>query len=172
MSGLRRLTAAISLKWDKILVIVIPESDADKEEMLGTNFIENVKRKTLTNLDIMFACKKLKDEGKTNEQIGQLIGKSENQVRRYIKVAEATSDLQQKLINGEATIKDVGGEKIALGGDSGENNQKYTVKSTKNGIDAKIKIEAIPENAGTVDAYIIEVKKMWKDALKSAEKNA
>jgi ParB/RepB/Spo0J family partition protein len=167
VAGLRRLTAAISLKWESIFAIKIPETEANLEDMLRLNFIENIERKTLNNLDIMYLCKKLKDQGKTNEEIGGYIKKSENQVRRYIKVAEAPAGQQQKLAAGDTSIRGISGEQIASRGDASENNKKYLVKSTKNGIEAKIKIEAFPENEAALGAFIAEIKKAWRQALKS-----
>jgi len=117
VSGLRRIAAAGGLKWEKLLAVVIPESEAGQEDVLRLNFIENVERKTLTNLDIMFACKKLNDQGKPQMEIGKLIGKSETQVRRYIRVAEASADAQAKLAAGDATIKGVANEQSAPGAD-------------------------------------------------------
>ena len=132
ISGFRRVTAAKSLNWEKVLAIVIPESDMSEQDALRLNFIENIERKTLTNLDIMFACKKLKDSGKTNADIGLLIGKSEVQVRRYILVAEASPDMQNKLNSGETTIKAAAGhEQIVPGDDSTINNKNIYVKSSK-----------------------------------------
>jgi ParB/RepB/Spo0J family partition protein len=172
VAGLRRLTAAINLKWENIFAIKIPESEANFEDMLRINFIENIERKTLGSLDMMFLCKKLKDQGKTNDEIGRYIKKSENQVRRYIKVAEASEDQRQKLLNGETTIKDIGGEKVAPGGDSAKTINKYVVNTTSNGIAAKIKIEALSENQAALDAFIAEVKKAWRQALKKVRKVA
>jgi len=60
--GFRRVVAAKSLGWEKALAIVIPEQDISEEEALRLNFIENIERKTLNNLDIMFACKKLSEQ--------------------------------------------------------------------------------------------------------------
>jgi len=173
VAGLRRLTAAISLKWESILAITIPEAEASYDEVLKLNFIENVERKTLNSLDIMFACKKLKDLDKknTNEYIGKMIGKSENQVRRYIKVAEAPADAQQKLASGDTSIRGVSGEQIASRGDSEINSKNYIVKSTNKGIDAKIKMGAIPDNEAALDAFITELKKAWKQALKKSQKS-
>ena len=109
VAGLRRLTSAIILKWDGILAITIPESEAGYEEVLRLNFIENVERKRLNNLDLMLACKKLSEQDKkSTRDIGKLIGKSEKQVRAYLKVASAPADVQAKVKAGEVSIDSVG----------------------------------------------------------------
>ncbi len=172
IAGLRRLAAAILNKWESIYAIVIPESEVSYEEALSLNFIENIERKTLNNLDIMFACKKLKDKGETNENIGKYIGKTEGQVRRYLKVVDAPADIQQKLQSGDVTIKQAASEKIVPEYDSSGNTRKYIVKSIKNRIKAKIEIESFPENEATVDAFLADVKKAWKQALKKTQKTA
>ncbi len=172
VSGLRRIAAAQSLNWEKILAVTIPESEADEEEVLGLNFIENIKRKTLTNLDIMFACKRLSDEGKSNVKIGGLIGKNEKQVRRYIAIAEAPKEKQDALAKGDITIDQASRPGVGLESEGQKDNEKYIVKSTKNGIDTKMKIEATIENEATVNAYIADIKKAWKQALKKYQSAA
>ena len=172
VSGLRRIAAAASLNWEKILSIIIPENELSEEEALRLNFIENIERKTLTNLDIMFSCKKLKEQGKTNEQIGKLIGKDERTVRRYIGITELSQEEQNKVKNGEMPIRDAGSAETGTRADAGLNNKNYIVKSTKNGIDAKIKIEANLDNEASINAFIAEVKKAWKQALKKSKKSA
>ena len=105
ISGFRRVTAAKQLGWEKVMGVVIPETDLPKDEALRLNFVENMARKSLNNLDIMFACQKLSQQGKTNVEIGKLIGKSEAQVRRYIKVADAPEDIQQKVGRGRQPLR-------------------------------------------------------------------
>src|SRR3989339_2009238 len=63
ISGFRRITAAKHFNWTKILAIVIPEADLSQEEALKLNFIENIERKSLTDIDIIYASKKLSDQG-------------------------------------------------------------------------------------------------------------
>jgi ParB/RepB/Spo0J family partition protein len=164
VSGLRRLAAAISLKWESILAITIPEADASQEDMLSTNFIENIDRKTLNTLDIMFACKRLKDEKKkTNEEIGLLIGKTEGQVRRYIKVAEAPEDVHKRIITGEISATDVGNAGNRNNYDSVSQNKNMYVKSTKSGFCATLKFDRKRDNPDQAIAFAQDLIKQIKE---------
>jgi ParB/RepB/Spo0J family partition protein len=146
ISGFRRVTAAKSLGWEKVLAIIIPEADMDEAEALRLNFIENIERKSLNSLDIMYACKKLKEQGKSNVEIGRLIGKDEKQVRRYLGALE------------EASLGQCPSDTV-------KNKNNY-VKSNKKVFEEKLKIEPKPENTAILEAHIDEVKKAWKEALK------
>ncbi len=108
ISGFRRVAAAKSLGWDKVLSYIIGETDMPEDEALKLNFLENIERKSLNNLDIMFACQKLSRQGKSNVEIGKLIGKSEKQDRAYLRVAEAPAEVQAKVQSGDMPIDKVG----------------------------------------------------------------
>jgi ParB/RepB/Spo0J family partition protein len=168
--GFRRFTAAMSLGWDKIRAIIIPFEDLPDSEARQLSARENLQRGQYTNLDKMFMCKKLSEQGESNVTIGEIIGKSEKQVRRYIKVANAPVDIQQKVKAGEATIKQAGNEQLGPGAEQNVDNTKYNVKSARNMFSAKVNIAINQQNGSTIDAFVAEVKKAWKEALKTAGK--
>ena len=119
--------------------IVVPENDLSETEALRFNFIENIERKTMNNKDLIFACKKLKEQGKTNIDIGRLIGKDEKQVRRYL-----------------SALDDEG---LGQCPSDEQNNRNNYVKSTKKAFDEKLKIEPKPENTPIFEAHINEAKR-------------
>jgi ParB/RepB/Spo0J family partition protein len=172
VAGLRRLSAAISLKWNSILAITIPESEADYDAVLKLNFIENVERKTLSKMDIMFACKKLKDKGETNESIGKLIGKNERTVRRYIGIAELPEIEQDKVKSGYLAIRNAGSAGIGTRADSALKNVNMYVKSTKSGFCATLKYDRKHDNPEQALAFLAELQKQIKEQVKLAQKEA
>lgn len=107
ISGFRRFTAAKSLDWEKILAVVIPEEELPEDEALRLNFIENIERKSLNDLDMMFACDKLSKNGKSNREIAKLIGRAESSVRRYLKVVNAPEEVQDAVRDGKIGIDKV-----------------------------------------------------------------
>ena len=172
ISGLRRMAAAKTLQWDKVLAVVIPENDLNEADALRLNFIENIERKTLNNLDIMFACKKLRDSGKLFEEISKLIGKSESQVRNYLRVAEAPSDVQESLKAGETTIKAIGQGKTTPGCGSETKNKNMVVKSTNSGFRATIVFNRKHDDLDASIAFANELIKLMKEQAKLAKKEA
>jgi ParB/RepB/Spo0J family partition protein len=168
--GFRRYTATQLLGWEKLKTIVVPLDDMPDNAARLLSARENMQRVQYNSLDKMFMCKKLSDQGVSNVEIGEIIGKSENQVRRYIKVAEAPKDVQDKVKSGEVTIKQAGNEQSALGGEQNVDNTKYNVKSNRNMLSAKMKIEINTQNEATIDAFLAQVKISWKEALKKAQK--
>ncbi|MBN1622074.1 MAG: ParB/RepB/Spo0J family partition protein [Endomicrobiales bacterium] len=122
ISGFRRLEAAKKFNWDKILGITIPEADLSENEALRLNFIENIERKSLTDMDLIFACKKLSDEGKSNVEISKYIGKDEAMVRRYLKVANAPQEIQDAVKEGKISIKKLN---MILGRDRARTGSEY-----------------------------------------------
>ena len=153
ISGFRRVTAARQLGWEKVMGVVIPEADLPMDEALRLNFLENMARKSLNNLDIMFACQKLSRQGKSNVEIGKLIGKSEAQVRRYIKVADAPADIQQKVGSGQTTLTDAT-DKATRRDDEFKN---MYVKSTKNGFKVILNYNRKRDKIDEIKAFLNKV---------------
>lgn len=170
--GFRRCTAAISLGWDKIRAITIPIEELPDTECRKLSARENIERGQYTALDKMFLCKKLSDQGVGNVEIGSIIGKSEAQVRRYIKVANAPADTHAKIESGEVSATEVGTAGARHNDEQIVDNTKYNVNSTRNIFEAKLKIAISPQSAATIDAFLAEVKKSWKSTLKQASKPA
>ncbi|MBN1621737.1 MAG: ParB/RepB/Spo0J family partition protein [Endomicrobiales bacterium] len=104
ISGFRRIYAAYNIKQSKILAVVIPETELNEEEALKLNFIENRERKSLNKMDLIFACKKLSDKGKTVSDIARIMNIHRRTVNRYMKVANAPKEVQQEVLKGKMTI--------------------------------------------------------------------
>ncbi|MBN1824546.1 MAG: ParB/RepB/Spo0J family partition protein [Endomicrobiales bacterium] len=170
ISGFRRVVAAKELGWEKVLAVIMPESDLSEDEALRLNFLENVERKSLTNLDMMFACQKLSELGKSNVEIGKLIGKSEAQVRRYIKIAQAPAEVQEKVQSGEASIRSMDNENGKIGLVTRDEwkvmDKNCYVKSIKNGFDAVIKFRKGRDDAEIVKNHIEAINAALKTTLK------
>jgi ParB/RepB/Spo0J family partition protein len=161
--GFRRYTAAKELGWERILTIIVPESELTPDDAEKLSVDENVKRKSLNNMDIMFMCKKLSDIGKTNDYIGELIGKSETQVRRYIKVASASDDVHDKIRSGELSVKEVGDTTKRPGG----GKSKMFVKSIKNGFAVNLKFNRKKDDIDKAMEFVGKVLEMLKNEKQS-----
>ncbi len=80
--GHRRVRAARLLEWDSIQATVGAYSD---EELLLVSLIENLERKDLSDYEKAIAFRRMHDEfGKTEEEIGELVGLSKGAVSNYI----------------------------------------------------------------------------------------
>ena len=157
ISGFRRINAAKSLSWEKILAIVIPESDMSREEALRLNFIENLERKSLTNMDLIFACRKLHEQGKNNVEIGKLISRDEAMVRKYLKVAFAGEDIQKKVMAGEMAVRNIGKTSIGTRSDTVNKNENMYVKKIKNGLNISIKYRDKRDNPDAVIKFLSDI---------------
>ena len=151
--GFRRYTAAKALGWEKILAVIVPAAELPDKDAEKLSVDENVKRKSLTNLDIMFLCKKLSELGRSNVDIGAYIGKSEAQVRRYIKIANSPVDVQEKVKSGDMTVTEAG----SAGARPEDEQKNMSVKSTKNGIFVKFKYYRKKDNLDEAIAFIKKV---------------
>ena len=65
--GFRRTRSIQAIGGATVKAIILPEIDDEKAHRLSV--IENEERKSLTDLDRANACKRLQDEGKTQEEI-------------------------------------------------------------------------------------------------------
>ena len=139
ISGFRRINAAKSLSWENILAIVIPEHDMPKDEALRLNFIENLERKSLTSLDMVFACKKLHDQGMNNVQIGKLIARDESMVRKYLAIANAGEDVQKSIMAGETAIRNVGKTGIGTRPDFNSAKKRMVLKQNMAGFQVSVR---------------------------------
>lgn len=174
ISGFRRVAAAKELGWTKVLGVIIPESDLSKEEAITLNFQENIAKKTLSTLDIIYACKKLSEQGRSNVKIGRLIGKSEGQVRRYLKVAKEPEDVQAKVHSGEVSIRSIenasSSKELDARDENKHKNAKCYVKSTNNGFSAAIKFDRNQHDPVIVKSHLADIKKALRKSLKGHQK--
>ncbi len=80
--GHRRVRAVRLLGWDSIQATVGSHSD---EELLLVSLIENLERKDLSDYEKAVSFRRMRDEfGKTEEEVGNLIGLSKGAVSNYI----------------------------------------------------------------------------------------
>ena len=80
--GHRRVRAARLLEWDSIQATV---GSCSNEELLLISLIENLERKDLSDYEKAVAFRRMHDEfGKTEEEIGTLVGLSKGAVSNYI----------------------------------------------------------------------------------------
>jgi ParB/RepB/Spo0J family partition protein len=79
--GFRRTRSIQAIGGATVKAIILPEIDDQKAHRLSV--IENEERKSLTDLDRANACKRLQDEGKTQEEIAAIMGCSQPKISRY-----------------------------------------------------------------------------------------
>jgi ParB family transcriptional regulator, chromosome partitioning protein len=79
--GFRRTRSIKAIGGEVVKAIILSEIDDQKAHRLSV--IENEERKSLTDLDRANACKRLQDEGKTQEEIAAIMGCSQPKISRY-----------------------------------------------------------------------------------------
>jgi ParB/RepB/Spo0J family partition protein len=133
LDGWTRYLSALDMGWEEIDAIIIPAADfADDDEMNHTAYTQNTSRTPLKTLDIAFYCQKLSLEcKKANTQIAAIIGMSEKNVRRYLKVAKTSTEQQQAFLTGKTTIEQISGEGARRDAEATPQNGKISVKSIK-----------------------------------------
>ncbi len=108
VSGFRRHAALSFLARTKgiapsaypVKVSVLPAGTSD-DEALAVSFAENLSRKSLDATDKAIAVVKLRDEfGKSMEQIGEMVGLKERQIRRLLGLLAAPEDVRQAFRQG------------------------------------------------------------------------
>ena len=80
--GFRRTRSMVQLGEEKIKAIVL--DDITDEEALKLSIIENVDREDYTDLEKGMICKNLHDQGKTQQQVADLLKIDRTMVSRYM----------------------------------------------------------------------------------------
>jgi ParB family chromosome partitioning protein len=80
--GFRRARSIQAIGGATVKAIILPEIDDAKAHRLSV--LENEERKSLTDLDRANACKRLQDEGHTQQQIAGILNTTQEQVSRYL----------------------------------------------------------------------------------------
>ena len=80
--GFQRVRSLRKLGKDQVNVLILKNITDEQAHRLSV--LENEERKNLTDLDRGNACKRLYDEGKTQEQIAEVMGCSRPKVSRYL----------------------------------------------------------------------------------------
>ena len=80
--GFQRVRSLKALGKEQVNVLIFKNITDEQAHRLSV--VENEERKNLTDLDRGNACKHLRDEGKTQEQIAEVMGCSRPKVSRYL----------------------------------------------------------------------------------------
>lgn len=93
--GFRRTRSIKAIGGATVKAIILPEIDDAKAHRLSV--IENEERKSLTDLDRANACKRLQDEGKTQEEIAAIMGCSQPKISRYFSLLSLPAQVFEAL---------------------------------------------------------------------------
>ena len=78
-----------------VKAIILQEISDDKAHRLSV--LENEERKSLTDLDRANACKRLQEEGKTQEEIAAIMGCSQPKISRYFSLLSLAAPIFEAL---------------------------------------------------------------------------
>ena len=102
VSGFRRIRAIKDLNLGTVKAIIYPElSDVEAYKI---SMIENIQRQSITPLEIVLTCKRLKDQNMRTLEISEIVGKDPRTIQRYLKVADAPEDVKKALHENRITI--------------------------------------------------------------------
>lgn len=101
VSGFRRVEAFRRLGEERIEAIVVSVDD-DKAFRMAVS--ENLKRKSLTPVEIGLICDRLARDGKSYDEIGRLMGISPKQIQRYIRTLKLGEEVRSSLNNGKISF--------------------------------------------------------------------
>ena len=93
--GFRRTRSIKAIGGEVVKAIILPEIDDQKAHRLSV--IENEERKSLTDLDRANACKRLQDEGKTQDEIAGIMGCSQPKISRYFSLLSLSAPVFEAL---------------------------------------------------------------------------
>jgi ParB family chromosome partitioning protein len=101
VSGFRRVEAVRRLGEESIEAIV---TDVDDDKAFRIAVSENLKRKSLTPLEIGLMCDKLTRDGKSYEEIGRLMSISPKQIQRYLRALKLSEEVRSSLNSGKISF--------------------------------------------------------------------
>jgi ParB family chromosome partitioning protein len=101
ISGFRRVEAIRRLGEDTVDAIVVSVDD-DKAFRIAVS--ENLKRKSLTPVELGLMCDRLVKEGRSYDEVGRLMGLSAKQIQRYLRTLKLGEDVRRSLSKGEITF--------------------------------------------------------------------
>ena len=99
--GFRRARSIKAIGGATVKAIILPDLDDEKAHRLSV--LENEERKSLTDLDRANACQRLQKEGKTQEEIAKIMGCSQPQVSRYLRLLTLPEPVFASLKKGKIT---------------------------------------------------------------------
>lgn len=95
VSGFRRIRACQELEMEKVMAIV--RDDLNEDQAFSLSWLENEVSKSLSPLDRANAVVKLKEQGKSTDEIASLYGLSDRQIQRYQNIADFPDVLKKAL---------------------------------------------------------------------------
>jgi ParB family chromosome partitioning protein len=101
ISGFRRVEAVKRLGQESIEAIITSVDD-DKAFRIAVS--ENLKRKSLTPLEIGLMCDRLARDGKQYDEIGRLMGISAKQIQRYLRTLKLNEEVRNSLNSGKISF--------------------------------------------------------------------
>jgi ParB family chromosome partitioning protein len=145
IAGERRFLASQLAALKEIPSLIIDNSDDITEIQL----IENIQREDLNPVDLANSFEKLREEGKTLDEISRIIGKSLAYIKEILKILNLSEDEKDRIKKGEAytnftrqknTQKDTNNSDLAnknnnLNNNYMTDNNSYTVAVMDNHID-------------------------------------
>lgn len=101
ISGFRRVEAVRRLGEDSIEAVVASVDD-DKAFRIAVS--ENLKRKSLTPVELGLMCDKLSRDGKSYDEMGRLMGISPKQIQRYLRTLKLSEEVRNSLNSGKISF--------------------------------------------------------------------
>jgi ParB family chromosome partitioning protein len=101
ISGFRRVESVRRLGEPSIKAIVVSVDD-DKAFRIAVS--ENLRRKSLTPVEIGLMCDRLVNEGKSYDEVGRLMGLSAKQIQRYLRSLKLSEEVRNSLSKGEISF--------------------------------------------------------------------
>lgn len=102
IDGFRRVKKIKALGWTQVKAII--HRSITEEEAYNIAFIENVKRKNLSPMDIANAIWMATKRGRSNPDLTDDFNLSERQLQRYRKIISFSTVIQAALLNGSITM--------------------------------------------------------------------
>lgn len=99
--GFRRVRSIKAIGGQRVKAIVLENIDDKQAHRLSV--LENEERKSLSDLDRANACKRLYDEGRTQEEVAQIMGCSRPKISRYLSLLKLQEPVRLALQKGRIT---------------------------------------------------------------------
>ncbi len=100
--GFRRVSALHELGRSRVKAIVVP--DLSEDEAYRLSVVENQERASLGELDLANAVVKLRSQGKKEDEIAGVLGRSRRQVQRYFEVSRFPPEIKRAISSGKITM--------------------------------------------------------------------
>lgn len=105
ISGRRRFTTAQKLGYEKVKAVIMPEQDLSRKDAEDLSLDENIRRKSLTEIDLMNACIRKLQSGESASEIARKTGKSRPTVQDYKLIGDSGQNIQDAIKQGKISAK-------------------------------------------------------------------